>query len=159
MTDTKLRPWKATDLLHEEHEALRQLFLEYEELSPGEHSPRGALFRRIRTALLAHTELEEAVFYPAMDKITRAQDLVTDAHEEHEIMKMLLDQLGNMRLDDFHFDARMKVLIRNVERHIDEEEQELFPLFRKLDVEEQRRLTSELQAQKDEQETRGEEGF
>src|SRR5207248_2448396 len=80
-----------------------------------------------------HTEVEEAVFYPAARPIAR--DLISEALKEHQTVDKLIMSLGRIEPDDTRFDQQMTELIKNVEHHVGEEERELFPKVRsELDV-------------------------
>ena len=81
-----------------------------------------------------HGRAEEEVFYPAVKKAPAddAKDMDLEAREEHGIVDVLLGQLPGMRPKDESFDAKMTVLMENVEHHADEEENEIFPAAEEL---------------------------
>lgn len=138
MPDTRIRSRRATDQLLDDHRRIWKLFKHYEDLEETDHVAKFQLFGKIKEELAAHAELEEEIFYPALDRleVEGVQDSVSDAHEEHEIVKLLVEQLSSMTPEDLYFDAKMKVLSDNVRRHVEEEERELFPLFRKIERDE-----------------------
>jgi hemerythrin-like domain-containing protein len=71
--------------------------------------------------------VEEQVFYPG-SKQEKTEDLLREAVEEHlSVRKILADIMGTEQ-DDPQHDAKLNVLEEQVERHVDEEENELFPL-------------------------------
>src|SRR5262249_38699693 len=123
---------KATDLLKKDHAAVKKLFQGFEHA--GERDKRKQeIFQQIRESLDRHARIEEEIFYPAMREATEARkdeegtDLVLEAQQEHHVVKTLLSELDGMAAADEDFDAKMKVLQENVEHHIEEEEQEMFP--------------------------------
>lgn len=151
MVDTRLRAWTATDQLKDDHRRIWKLFKQVEDLEDTDHDLKVDLLRRLRDELLLHAELEDAVFYPALDGLglEGVQERVSEAHEEHEIVRLLLEQLSRMAPEDPYFDAKMKVLSDNVRVHVDGEERELFPLFRELDEDGQKQVSEDLRRRKD----------
>lgn len=152
MADTRLHAWPATDQLQDDHRRIWKLLKWYEDLEFGDTGSRVDLLGQIRRELMIHTELEETVFYPSLDGLGLQwiQELVTEAHEEHEIVKLLLEQLSRMAPDDPYFDAKVKVLSDNVRIHANGEERELFSLFRMLDKPAQEHVAEELRRRRDE---------
>ena len=151
MAATRLHAWTATDQLQDDHRRIWKLLKWYEDLEFTEHGSKLDLLRQIRSELLLHVELEEAVFYPALDGLGLewVQELVTEAHEEHEIVKLLLEQLSRMSPEDPYFDAKVKVLSDNVRIHANGEERELFALFRMLDKADQEHVAEELRRRRE----------
>lgn len=146
MPDTRVRSRKATDQLRDDHHRIWKLFKQYEDLDDSDHAAKFELFHEIQHELRVHAAIEEEVFYPALDRldVEGALDLVSDAHEEHEIVKLLIGQLSSMTPEDLYYDAKMKVLSDNVRLHVEEEERDLFPLFQRLDRDEQERIADDL---------------
>ena len=151
MADTRLHAWTATDQLQDDHRRIWKLLKWYEDLEFADHETKLDLLRQIRRELLLHVELEETVFYPSLDGLGLEwiQDLVTEAHEEHEIVKLLLEQLAHMSPEDPYFDAKVKVLSDNVRIHANGEERELFALFRMLDKGEQEQVAEALRRRRE----------
>lgn len=122
----------AIALLKEDHRAVEKLFKEFEE-AKGE-GRKEKLARRICLELSVHTKIEEEIFYPACEgKIE--EDLLKEAYVEHDSAKLLVAEIeaGNGQSDDF-FDAKVQVLSEQIEHHVTEEEDELFPQVRKADI-------------------------
>ena len=126
-------PRKATDLLKEDHQKVKELFKAFRRLEEDEEQEKGRLFEEIRRELTIHAKVEEEIFYPAVKKIPEAdaRRLVLEAGEEHAIVKTLLGQLEGLEAGGDVFDAKMKVLMEGVEHHADEEESDMFPEARK----------------------------
>src|ERR1051326_8897429 len=153
MSDTKLRVRKATAILREDHQNVKKLFADFEELSDSAHHRRQDLYDEIRRELMLHTRIEEEIFYPAIEasEEEEAVELIKEAHEEHKIVKTLLEELSEMTPDSDDFDAKMKVLKENVLHHAEEEQKEIFPCFDELDQEDQDRISETLAARKRQQ--------
>jgi hemerythrin superfamily protein len=119
----------AIELLEKDHKAVKKLFREFEGKTDRAHKGKLDLYATIRQELEIHTQIEEQIFYPAVKEI--ASDMVAEAMEEHNQVDRLLEELHGMDPGDERFDAKMTVLIENVEHHADEEEKEMFPKVRK----------------------------
>ena len=159
MADTKIRIRKATTLLKEDHRTVKRLFAEFDKLEESETPELARIFDEVKKELTVHAQIEEEIFYPAIERAENdeAEELVREAHEEHRLVKMLIEELSGMQADDDQFCAKMKVLKDNVLHHAEEEESEIFPIFEDLDKEEQDQIAEQLQARKNEL-TTGEEG-
>jgi len=119
-------------LLKEDHKAVKRLFREFER---SRKTAAGAAKRKLVDQILheltTHAYIEETVFYPA----ARAQVPDTDEHvlesvEEHHVMAWLCSELAGLDPGEETFDAKVAVLIENVEHHIQEEEEDWFPKVR-----------------------------
>ena len=111
------------ELLKADHRKVEELFTQLE-------SARGAaklrVFEQIRTELELHTQIEESIFYPALEEPKETHELALEAYEEHDVVKRLLKELGRARTANEEWEAQAKVLQENVEHHVEEEENELF---------------------------------
>jgi hemerythrin superfamily protein len=150
MSDTKVMSRKATALLQEDHRRVKELFEEYEELGEGAAAEKRRLFERIERLIGIHAQIEEEIFYPAVAQAESedAPELVREAEEEHRIVKSLIEELTVLSPDQEEFDAKMDVLCENVEQHAEDEEKEIFPLFRGLDRDRQEEVSERLRARK-----------
>ena len=118
----------AIDLLKQQHREVEKLFKKIEKAGPDE---KERLFDGLADALAVHAAIEEQHFYPAT-KDARTEELLEEAVEEHLSVKRIIADLLEMEPDDAQFDAKIKVLQEQVEHHVEEEEQELFPKVQKL---------------------------
>jgi len=114
----------AFQLLKADHREVAQLF---EEMESTDGNGKLRVFEQIRTALELHTHIEETIFYPAVEQPKETHDLTLEAYEEHDVVKKLLQELSRSRTANDEWEAQAKVLRENVEHHVDEEENELFP--------------------------------
>jgi hemerythrin superfamily protein len=115
------------------------MFKDYEKLAKDDAaaSDRQQLANMICMALTEHSTAEEEIFYPAVRDAIEATDLVEEAEVEHAIAKELIGQIQKSSPDqDDHFDAKVKVLGKYINHHVEEEEGEIFPKVRraKLDT-------------------------
>lgn len=125
----------ASSLLKEDHQRVLKMFKDYEDLkSDGNAARRQELARTICTELKVHTEIEEAIFYPAMREASSETALVDEAEVEHASAKQLIREIESMQPGDELYDAKIKVLGEYVRHHIREEENQMFPAAGKAGV-------------------------
>lgn len=135
MTDTKNNPGNAITLLKNDHKKVKQAFAKYEELGPYAYVGKKKLADEICAELTLHTQLEEEIIYPAFrEKLAEEKDLVNEAKVEHDSAKILIKEIQKMQAEEELFDAKVKVLAEYIEHHVKEEENEMFPLMQKSDV-------------------------
>src|SRR3981081_4081276 len=99
MADTKeMKALKATSLLKEDHKKVKKLFAEFDELEEDDAAGLSAIYEKVNKELQVHAQIEEEIFYPAVNNATDedAEGLVLEAHEEHKIVKTLLEELSEM---------------------------------------------------------------
>jgi len=114
----------AVELLKSDHAKVKQLFAQFE--AAGEDEKRkGDIFKQIAQELKVHTTIEEEVFYPAVKKMD--SDMALEAEEEHNIVDWIIAQMKKLSPGDENYDAKFTTLKENVEHHMKEEEEEMFP--------------------------------
>jgi len=118
----------ALDLLTEDHERVKQLFAEFEQMQGDEEDAENKryLVELACAELSIHAQLEEELFYPALRDALEEQDMLDEAQVEHDTAKQLIAELDTMQPDEDLYDAKFKVLSEYVKHHIDEEENEIF---------------------------------
>jgi hypothetical protein len=125
--DTAAANQDAIALLTADHREVSAMFKQFEELSDRAKATKQKLTQKICNALIAHTQIEEEIFYPAIrEKVKDADDMVDEAVVEHAAAKDLIQQLLEMDADEDLYDAKVKVLGEEVEHHVGEEEEEMF---------------------------------
>ncbi len=117
----------AIELLKNDHDKVEEMF---EKAKANEDGDNTALFAKIKEELDVHTHIEEAIFYPKLieDGDEELKSLVLEGIEEHRQVKMFLRELANLAEDSEKFDPKLKVLMEDVEHHVEEEEGEMFPM-------------------------------
>lgn len=122
----------ALGLLMEDHEHVKDLFEQFENLGDRAVVSKKKLADEICTELTVHTMLEEELFYPAVRAAGKEfEDLIDEAVVEHSSAKQLIGEIQAMQADEDLFDAKVKVLSEQIEHHVQEEEEDLFPKVRK----------------------------
>ncbi len=141
-------------LLKQDHDKVKKLFKEVNDLSDGAHATRRKLFEEIDEELSLHAKLEETIFYPKFKAKTKAaseeRDGILEAYEEHASVKELLRKIEATDPSDETYKAKVQVLSEFVEHHVKEEESEMFKQARKLfSSEELEEIGAELEAAKE----------
>jgi hemerythrin-like domain-containing protein len=126
------KPVDAIALLIEDHNEVKSKFDAYDKLGDRAHVAKKKLVDEICLALTVHMGAEEEIFYPAVEGIDKKEkELVDEATVEHAGAKDLIAQLQSMEPGDDLYDAKVKVLSEQIEHHVKEEEEEMFPNARK----------------------------
>jgi len=136
----------AIALLKADHQKVKGLFKDFEQLSDRSKVSKKKLADQICHELWMHTEIEEQIFYPAVRSAISESDLMDEALVEHAGAKTLVAEISDMGPGDDLYDAKVKVLSEQIDHHVGEEENEMFPLVRKsgLDLEALGKQMSEL---------------
>jgi len=127
-TSSEEKQTNAIDLLTADHRKVQDLF---DRVRDNEGEGRRTL-PEIRRELELHTHIEEQIFYPHLLKVgdEKLQSITREALEEHRQVKVVLDDIDTTSNDSDDFAAKLKVLMEDVEHHVEEEEGEMFPLVR-----------------------------
>jgi len=118
----KLGP-SATDMIRADHSRVLAAFHRYApDLSLRE---KRGLVDTLCLALEVHAQIEEEIFYPALQPID--PDIVAKSLPEHAEVKRLVLALRGMAPSDAGFDATVMELMRKVIHHVADEETTLLP--------------------------------
>src|SRR5690242_11214977 len=104
----------ATELLEKDHDAVKQLFAEFE--SAESEQDRLDVYDEIREQLLIHARIEEEIFYPAVRETNSGKSAtqVDEALKEHHQVKAMLDKLDDMAAGvDADFAETIKTLAKS----------------------------------------------
>lgn len=115
----------ATALLKADHKLVARLFADYE--ATNSKTKKKQFVEQICKELSIHAQVEEEIFYPAVQKALKDHELVPEATIEHATLKDLIAQVKGIEPDGDMFDAKIKVLSEYVKHHVREEESEMFP--------------------------------
>lgn len=117
----------AIELLKADHDRVEELF---EQVKANEDGDNTAVFKQIKMELDIHAHIEETIFYPHLIEKgdEELKSIVLEGIEEHRQVKMFLKELDNLTDDSEKFDPKLKVVMEDVEHHVEEEEGEMFPL-------------------------------
>lgn len=147
----------AIEMLKKQHREVEELFETLEGAGEGAMKTKERVFQQLADALAVHAEIEEKIFYPeSKDAAEDTEELLREAVEEHLSVKRVIADLMQTGPEDEQFDARCKVLKEQIEHHVKEEEEELFPKVKKACSKEQLEDMGErMEAMADELEEQG----
>ena len=130
MFDWMLPEKHAIAILKKDHDTVKTLFDDFEK---AEKSPaREKIIDQAVTALKIHAVLEEEIFYPTV-RAHVGSKVMNEADEEHHVAKVLIAELDNGANND-HREAKFTVLAESVRHHIREEENDMLPKAKELDI-------------------------
>jgi hemerythrin superfamily protein len=123
----------AIALLERQHREVEEMFKKFEDLTDRAKASKKKIADQVCTALTLHAQIEEEIFYPATREASKeTEDMVDEAIVEHASAKDLIAQILEMDPEDDLYDAKVKVLSEQIEHHVEEEEEEMFPKVREL---------------------------
>jgi iron-sulfur cluster repair protein YtfE (RIC family) len=117
----------AIELLKNDHDKVDKLFQKVKANPDGDNTDR---FEKIKAELEVHTEVEETIFYPYLieNGDEELQKLTKEGIEEHHQAKIFLKEISSLKEDSEKFDPKLKVLMEDIQHHVQEEEGEMFPM-------------------------------
>jgi hemerythrin superfamily protein len=119
----------AIELLCHDHRMVEQLFRDYQAV--GSDNQRRGVVEIIVRELSKHAALEELMFYPLAKKVLPDGKKEIDEHlAEHLDVKKTLAELDKLSAGDERTGELMAELQREIEHHVQEEENELMPKVR-----------------------------
>jgi hemerythrin superfamily protein len=115
----------AIDLLKEDHDKVDKLFQKVKATPDDDHKD---LFEKINAELEVHTHIEETIFYPKLKEEgdEELKKITLEGIEEHHQAKMFLRELSSLVEDSEKFEPKLKVLMEDIEHHVQEEEGKMF---------------------------------
>ena len=118
------------ELLKNDHDKVDKLFQKVKADPEGNNQD---LFEQIKAELDVHTEVEETIFYPYLmeNGDEELKKITKEGIEEHRQAKMFLKELSNLSEDSEKFEPKMKVLMEDIQHHVQEEEGQMFPMVEK----------------------------
>jgi hemerythrin superfamily protein len=112
-------------LLKEDHRKAQGLFKQLR--ATDNERQHKQLYKKIKTEIETHTYIEEKVLYPGLKQYEEFREMTFEAIEEHLQVKTLFRDIDRLSDNSDRFDAKLMVLMENVEHHIGKEECEMFP--------------------------------
>jgi hypothetical protein len=131
MLDFLMPEKHAISILKKDHETVKELFDRFEKAESSTEKEK--IIIKAVTELKIHASIEEEIFYPAVRKHVGA-DLMNEADEEHHVARVLIAELDSKGGGGDHRNAKFTVLAESVRHHINEEENEMLPKAKELDM-------------------------
>ena len=122
----------ALSLLKQDHDKVKEVITRIEETTARTTKKREELFQGLVDDLTVHERIEEEIFYPTVGKHEKAKDIVLESYVEHDVVDDLTDEISTLEAADEKWLPTFKVFKENLEHHIKEEEDELFPKVREI---------------------------
>jgi iron-sulfur cluster repair protein YtfE (RIC family) len=114
-------------LLKKDHKEAKDLF---KKIQSGD-GDKTASFSKLRQELMIHMEGEEKLFYPVLKKNEQTREQIEEGIEEHKEAKKIIKEMQSLKGDE-QWDSKLEELQEAIEHHIEEEEQELFPMAKNV---------------------------
>ena len=130
MFDWMLPEKHAIAILKKDHDEVKGLFDKFEKAE--KTAAKEKIIDQAITALKIHAILEEEIFYPTV-RAHVGSKVMNEADEEHHVAKVLIAELDRGVNRD-HREAKFTVLAESVRHHIREEENEMLPKAKELDI-------------------------
>jgi len=118
----------AISLLKTDHDTVQKMF---DKVKASPNRDHKETFKKIKLELDTHAHIEETIFYPHLMKKgdKELKKIVREGLQEHAQVKMFLRSLSRMTNGKSeNFKAKLQVLMEDVEHHVKEEENDMFPL-------------------------------
>ena len=132
MLERLLLPDKhAISILMKDHDAVKELFDRFEKSES--KAEKEKIIAEALAELQIHAVIEEEIFYPAV-RTHVGKDLMNEADEEHHVARILIAELDHGGRRNDHRDAKFAVLAESVRHHIKEEEGEMLPKAKAVDI-------------------------
>jgi hemerythrin-like domain-containing protein len=121
----------AISLLTNEHKVVKEILNKLIS-NDSEEKERDRLFVTLTENLNNHEIIEEKVFYPSLKDHEETRELILEAIEEHHVADKIVAEMEKLKETGEKWMAKLTVLKENLEHHIQEEEQELFPKAKRI---------------------------
>jgi hemerythrin-like domain-containing protein len=122
----------AIQLLLADHRKVKGIMADLEPTTERAVKTREELFATLKLELTVHEIIEEEIFYPTLKQHPRAKEIVLEGYEEHDVVNILMGELEALPVDDQTWGPKAKVMIENIEHHIEEEEGDMFVKARQV---------------------------
>jgi hemerythrin-like domain-containing protein len=112
------------DALVDHHNVLRNLYRQ------SEADP--AVFPEFVRHLIVHHTMEEKYFYDLLEQVATARHDALEAVNEHHIIELIIKDAEGFPKTHENFPVKVEGLGEYTSHHLDEEEQEIFPMARQV---------------------------
>ena len=119
----------ALALLKKDHVLVKDLLRKMDEEEDTDQLK--SMFEQLVDELGIHERIEEEIFYPALQKLPKAREDVLESFEEHHLVDEIVTEM-DVETDDEKWKAKFTVMKENIEHHIEDEEEKLFPKAEEL---------------------------
>ena len=149
----------APQLIRNDHKTVKALFLQFEaienRLMEGGRLTSGsdrkvALADEIFLRLAVHMKIEEEIFYSALEEHldVNGKGLIEQCLDDYASARAIMQDLTQMTIDSREFDDIFQILRKEIESHIEFEEEKVLPLSESLMHERLDDLGSQMETRK-----------
>jgi hemerythrin superfamily protein len=119
------------NLIMSDHRAVEKVFDKLEKVEKDQQEERLQLLQQVRALLIPHSKAEEAIVYPAIVKVVPAvaENIEEGVAEHHHVEDLFTQVLADP--NDPGVDAMIAGFIAEIKHHVEEEESEILPQFRR----------------------------
>jgi iron-sulfur cluster repair protein YtfE (RIC family) len=139
-------------MLKEDHKRVKELLEKLAGATDRAVKKRQDLLAQIEHEIKLHMQIEEEIFYPALDEAVSSKEdkkLVPEAKEEHHAADVVLKDIMNADPSSIAFGGKAKVLKELIEHHMQEEEKVMFARARDIfETEELEQLAQRMTSRK-----------
>lgn len=111
-------------IIHDDHQSVDALFADYAKAA--DDGAKLEIVCEIYRQLLPHAQAEEEILYPALAEAGSNDDAVEEAFGEHAAAKKTLQSILAASPADLTYDMKVRMLQKEIQHHVREEETELF---------------------------------
>jgi hemerythrin superfamily protein len=116
------------EMIKKDHREIEAMFKKLERNGAANALERPRIVQSIVRELSKHTSVEEEILYPLIRRrIAKLEPAILKSLEEHHVVKVTLAELEHRKPSDERFFAKVLVLIDEVRKHIEEEEDLVLP--------------------------------
>lgn len=112
------------EILRQDHLKIDELFGRYGDA--GDSAEKLRIVQQIYRELMPHAQAEEEIFYPALRDAASDEAMVEEAYDEHAAAKKTLASILGAAPSDMTYDMKVKMLQKEIQHHVREEETEIF---------------------------------
>ncbi|HET6725590.1 MAG TPA: hemerythrin domain-containing protein [Gammaproteobacteria bacterium] len=127
------------EALTRDHDEVSVLFETLFDTDSAAVRKRRDAFVQLSRALKAHSSAERTLLFPLLEHHEQTHDLVEHAADRYSRMDKLLHEMSSMNHQGEEWMNKCRALHKDVEAHVDEEENRIFPQARHILSEEQAR--------------------
>lgn len=120
------------EAIEQDHQNIRRLIHRLRGLDEEDHAQQEKVFEELKALLLHHHEAEERTFFHALLDNRDARHEGMHALQEHGEHKKVLEQMDDMRPGSDNWWEHFDELEHDILHHLEEEEEDIFPLARKV---------------------------
>lgn len=133
---------------HEKHRSLMDKIAD----TSGDTEERRKWFRELMVDVKGHANAEEQAFYAILMEKQDSQDQARHSVAEHKETNDLFGELEEMEMSNPHWLPKFKELQHDLEHHMEEEEDDVFPMAKEL-IDDKRaiELTGKFNARKEQE--------